>query len=216
MKAPKQSGTILRNDVIIKKSKVAKIKKEDLYTIIGIDPGLQHLGVGIISIEKNKIIKPEIKQITKKKFKKHYNPTTIAKYIIGYSSIIIKLKQNHEIDRRLHYIFETLSALFVEHGPDLIIVEDAFVGLNKNSALKLGLARGAILTAIGGNKIPYQTIPPKQIKMEITGNGCAMKEEILELLESLLPHWNKNLDKTSSHDASDAMAAAFCGIKFIF
>ena len=204
MKAHKISGTTLKHDVL-------KQGKAKISTIIGIDPGLQKMGIGILQLKDSKPVKPEIVQVTKKRTKHHFCPKNIAKSIAGYSTITLKLKQNHTLDARLHYIFEELSKLFEEHNPCLVMVEDAFVGINKNSALKLGLARGSILTAIGKHRLKYEAIPPKQIKMEVAGNGAAQKEEIDELFNQLLPKWEHN----TSLDAADALAAAFCGVKVI-
>lgn len=204
MKAHKTSGTTLKHDALTK-------SKTKITTIIGIDPGLQKLGIGILQLKDSKPIAPDIIQVTKKRTKLHFCPKNIAKSIAGYSTITLNLKQNHTLDARLYYIFEELSKIFEQHQPCLVMVEDAFVGINKNSALKLGLARGSILTAIGKHRLKYQAIPPKQIKMEVAGNGAAQKEEIDALFHTLLPKWKNN----TSLDAADALAAAFCGVKLL-
>ncbi len=202
MKAQSPVGTILKNEVLEKNPK-------NSITIIGIDPGLQNLGIGIIQLATNKKIKTQEIPITKKRSKTYYTPSEIAKCIHGYSCMTIKLKQR-ELDERLYYIYEQICIIFEEHQPTLVIVEDSFVGINKNSALKLGLARGCILTALGKYKIAHETIAAKQIKMEVMNKGDAKKEDIYALFEKILPKWSK-----TSLDSSDALAGAMCGIKIL-
>lgn len=200
MKARSPAGTISKN------STIKKLKNG--YTIIGIDPGLQNLGISVIQLTHNKKIKTRQVAITKKRSKTVYPTAEIAKCLSGYCCMTLKLKQTRKLEERLYYIYEQICAVLEEHKPKLVVVEDAFVGINKNSALKLGLARGCILTALGKYNIPYQAIAPKLIKHEILEKGDAQKEEIYALFEKLLPKWSN-----TSLDSTDALAAAFCGIK---
>ena len=197
MKALKTVGTTLKNTAL---------KCTGSEIIIGIDPGLAHLGIGIISLNNN-----ELEYEIGKKEKKIFKSELTAKLIDGYEYILLKIKQNRKIEEKLEFIFDALNEVIKEYNPKLMIVEDAFVGVNKNSALKLGIVRGCILTAIGKNKIPFETVSPRQIKMEITTSGAAQKEEIQETFSKILPNWPKEI----KFDCSDAIAAAFCGIKHI-
>jgi len=201
MKARSPAGTILKNSALKKKPK-------NSYTIIGIDPGLMNLGVGIIQISTAKKVKTLEVPITKKRSKTVYPASEIAKCVLGYACITFKLKQTRPIEERLYYIYDQLCEIMAEHQPSFVVVEDAFVGLNKNSGLKLGIVRGAILTTLGKSSIPYEAIAPKQIKSEVAERGDAQKEDIYDLFAKLLPKWTK-----TSLDSSDALAAAFCGIK---
>lgn len=203
MKAQSPAGTILKNDNLKKSPK-------DTLTIIGIDPGLQNLGIGIIQISCKKQIKTQEIPITKKRSKTYYPPHEIAKCLLGYSCITFKLKQTRTLETRLYYIYENLCQLIEEHQPNLVIVEDAFVGINKNAAMKLGLSRGCILTVLGRYKTKYIAIPPKRIKMEFANNGAAQKEEIYDIFSKVLKKWSR-----TSLDSSDALAAAFCGVKWL-
>lgn len=218
MKAFKTVGTILKNDPIFCNNTKTKSKKKNAIEnptnlsqvgeiIIGIDPGLQNLGIGIIALKPNALI--ESTTIGKRKFKEIFEPEKMATAIAGYQYALLRIKPNRLIQDKLFFIFETMSALFEEYKPKMIIVEDAFIGINKNSGLKLGLARGAILTAIGKHNLAFETLPPKQIKMEVSSNGAAQKEDIQDALAKLLPNWPKEM----KFDSSDAIAAAFCGIK---
>ncbi len=179
-----------------KKQKITK-------TIIGIDPGLQNFGIGIIYLNKNEIEKA----IVKKKI--IYDIKERIKNISNYSLILIKLKQTALIEEKLAFIYDYLINLIETVKPDLIVVEDVFVGLNKNSGLKLGIIRGCILTAIGKTKSCFETISPKQIKMEITKRGDAEKEDIQNIFKENLKNWPDEV----KFDSSDALAAAICGIR---
>lgn len=189
--------------------------------IIGIDPGLNNLGIGIISIQNNALLG---KKEEKKEEKKRGRPRTkekkekleirdLAKFVNGYAYALIKTKAKATLPKKLNYIYKQLLEIFEKFPPDLIIVEDAFIGINPSSGLRLGLARGCILTAIGKFDTLFETHPPKQIKMEFASDGNAKKEEIREIFKTILPNFPDS-DKISL-DCSDALATAFCGIKFI-
>lgn len=182
---------------------------QNITTIIGIDPGLKNLGIGIIKIDISKIGEASI--IGKKKKITIFEPPALARCVVEYAHLLLKIKQARKIEEKLWFIFETLDNLFQEHIPNLVIVEDAFVGINKNSALKLGLARGCILSVVGKHGTMFQTLAPKLIKAELTGNGAAQKEDIQTTFHQLLKNWPENMQ----FDSSDALAAAFCGIKIL-
>lgn len=201
MKAYKPVGTILKNEVFSKKQPNAEV-------IIGIDPGLQNLGIGIIKIKPNSIVNARIH-----KKKTLFDPANIAQNIVSYSYMLIKFKPGRNLEAKLAFAFENISKLFEELEPKLLVIEDAFVGINKNSALKLGIMRGCILTIAGLHKVECETMPPAQIKMLVTGNGAAQKEDIRAIFADFLPNWSKIDYHNIPLDSSDALAAAFCGIK---
>ncbi|WP_342261750.1 crossover junction endodeoxyribonuclease RuvC [Alphaproteobacteria bacterium endosymbiont of Tiliacea citrago] len=172
--------------------------------ILGIDPGLHFLGIGIIEID------PEIINTIETNKKNKINPISLIPIITNHTHLFLKLKTKRETTEKLFFIYEQINQIIERYSPNLIIVEDSFVGLNKNSAIKLGLARGSILTAIGKNKGKVEIIAPKQIKLEVTQKGNAEKQEIESFFKNNLENW-KNSEK---FDSTDALAAAFCGIKF--
>lgn len=172
--------------------------------IIGIDPGLKFLGIGIIEID------PQIFITIEKDHKEQIKAESLIPLITQYTHLLLKIKTNKGTPEKLHFIYETLDKIIEKHTPDLIIVEDSFVGINKNSAIKLGLARGSILTVIGKHKVRIENIAPKRIKMEVTQRGDAQKEDIEQFFEKNLENW-KNNEKL---DSTDALAASFCGIKY--
>ena len=161
-----------------------KIKKNKNQKIIGIDPGLKHLGISVIEVENKKPI--------------------------NYQAYLIKIKQQRNLEQKLYFIFTSVCKIIIKHKPMLAIVEDAFVGINKNSALKLGLARGSILTAIGKNEIEYKSISATRIKLNICGKGNCEKEEIKVKLQSVFKKFQE-----APLDISDATAAAIYGINLL-
>ncbi len=189
------------------------VKSDDFkskYTIWGIDPGLHSLGFAVVGLSQPPVVEYSIEKLgRKKRLIPQMDPVFLAieSYMIG----ILKIKANRSLAQKVYFIFDQLCNLFAEYTPDLVIVEDAFVGINKNSGLKLGVARGAILTAIGKYEANFEIMAPSEIKMEIVGNGGAEKD----LLRSIIFEKLAIVDQTLSLDASDALAAAVCGVKYL-
>lgn len=171
--------------------------------IMGIDPGLQFLGIGIIEID------PQIFTTIEINKKKQIYAKSLLPLITQYTHYFLKIKQNRETSEKLYFIHRSIDDLITQYQPDSIIIEDSFVGFNKSSSIKIGLSRGSILSAIGKHAKTAEIIAPKQIKMEITQKGTATKEEIEIFFEQNLENWQHS----EKLDSSDALAAAFCGIK---
>lgn len=176
--------------------------KQTNKTIIGVDPGLHFLGIGIIEINTLNSFKIETDK------KKRIISTSLLPLIENYTHFLLKIKTQRKTEEKLFFIYETICKIIEDYNPDLIIVEDSFVGFNKNSAIKLGLTRGSILTAIGKHKKKVEIISPSKIKMQLTQKGNATKEEIEFFFQINFKNW-KNTEKL---DNTDALAAAFCGI----
>jgi len=148
--------------------------------ILGIDPGTIVMGYGIIQI-KDKVI------------------TTLG---IG----VIKLDKLDDHALRLQKIFERTIAIIEEYHPDELAIEAPFFGKNVQSMLKLGRAQGVAIAAALSKKIPITEYSPKKIKMSITGNGNASKEQVAAMLVQIL-----GIDKDNKYlDATDALGAALC------
>ncbi len=148
--------------------------------ILGIDPGTVIMGYGLIHI-------------------KGLNPELI-------STGIIKLDKFEEHSDRLKKIFERTIAIIEEFKPDELAIEAPFFGKNVQSMLKLGRAQGVAIAAALSKNIPITEYSPKKIKMSITGNGNASKEQVAAMLQQLL-----KFKQTPSHlDATDALGAAMC------
>ena len=148
--------------------------------ILGIDPGTSIMGYGIIHIQNKKIILIKMDVLNLTNVKTHEN----------------KLKK----------IFETTLELIDLYKPDEFAVEAPFFGKNVQSMLKLGRAQGVSMAASLYKNIPIFEYSPKKIKMSITGNGNASKEQVAGMLKSLL-----GISEIPNQlDATDGLAAAVC------
>ncbi len=148
--------------------------------ILGIDPGTTIMGFGLIKVVNKKMEFIQLNELNLKKYDDHY----------------LKLK----------LIFERTIELIDTHNPDEIAIEAPFVGKNVQSMLKLGRAQGVAMAAGLSREVPITEYSPKKIKMAITGNGNASKEQVAKMLQSLLNL--KTLPKNL--DATDGLAAAVC------
>ena len=148
--------------------------------ILGIDPGTTIMGYGLIHIKEGKM-------------------TLIQMGVLNLSKL-----QTHEL--KLKRIFDQTLAMIDEYKPDELSVEAPFFGKNVQSMLKLGRAQGVAMAAGLYRDIPIFEYAPKKIKMAITGNGTASKEQVAAMLQSLL-----NIEAMPKHlDATDGLAAAVC------
>ncbi len=148
--------------------------------ILGIDPGTTVMGFGIIKVVNKQMHFVQMNELLLKKYDDPY----------------IKLK----------LIFERTLELIDTYHPDEIAIEAPFYGKNVQSMLKLGRAQGVAMAAGLSRQVPITEYMPKKIKMSITGNGNASKEQVAKMLQSVLKLKTlpKNLDST------DGLAAAVC------
>ena len=116
------------------------------------------------------------------------------------------LKKYTDPYTKLKVIFERTLELIDTHHPDEIAIEAPFFGKNVQSMLKLGRAQGVAMAAGLSRQVPITEYLPKKIKMAITGNGNASKEQVAKMLQTTLKLKTlpKNLDST------DGLAAAVC------
>lgn len=150
--------------------------------IIGIDPGTNVMGYGILGIKNKKPAMIAIGVIQLSKFESHY--------------------------LRLSRIFERVLGLVEQYLPDEMAIEAPFFGKNVQSMLKLGRAQGVAMAAALSRDIPIIEYEPRKIKMAITGNGAASKEQVREMLRRILNIPQADLD--TQLDATDALGAALC------
>ncbi|MGM0634569.1 MAG: crossover junction endodeoxyribonuclease RuvC [Bacteroidota bacterium] len=148
--------------------------------ILGIDPGTTIMGFGVIKIVNKKMQFVELNELILKKYNDPYT--------------------------KLKLIFERTIELIDAHHPDEIAIEAPFFGKNVQSMLKLGRAQGVAMAAGLSRQVPITEYLPKKIKMAITGNGNASKEQVAKMLQNMLnlKELPKNLDST------DGLAAAVC------
>lgn len=149
--------------------------------ILGIDPGTTIMGFGIISVENKKM------------------------KLMAVDELILKKYDTHQL--KLQKIFTTTLKLIDLYKPDEVAIEAPFFGKNVQSMLKLGRAQGVAMAAALYRDVPIVEYSPKKIKMAITGNGNASKEQVAEMLKTLL---NLKQFPTQYLDASDGLAAAVC------
>ena len=107
---------------------------------------------------------------------------------------------------KLKTIFERTLGLIGEFKPDEVSLEAPFFGKNVQSMLKLGRAQGVAIAAALYRNIPIFEYSPKKIKLSITGNGNASKEQVASMLKSLL----EIREMPAFLDATDGLAAAMC------
>ena len=154
------------------------LQKEQI--ILGLDPGTNVMGYGIIRVNGNKI---DLLQ---------YGVIHLKKYI-GYE---LKLKK----------IFERVLAIVDEFNPDEVALEAPFYGKNVQSMLKLGRAQGVAMAAALYREVPITEYAPKKVKQSVTGNGNASKEQVAKMLMQLL----KINEAPKLLDATDALGVALC------
>ena len=106
---------------------------------------------------------------------------------------------------RLGEIYAGINAVLEEHAPDQVAVEQVFMAANPSSALKLGHARGAAITAAVVAKLPIFEYTPRAVKLALVGTGTAEKEQVQHMIRLLL-----GVRQRMTLDESDALAVALC------
>jgi len=148
--------------------------------ILGVDPGSRVTGFGLIEVQKLKF-----------------------NYI---ASGCIRTKG--ELTDRITTIFIEIDQLIKQYQPDIVVIERAFMRPdrpNPDAAIKLGHARGAIISAAGVNGITMVEYSPNQIKKAVVGKGHATKDQVSYMVQESL-----KLNKAPQEDAADALAGAMC------
>lgn len=148
--------------------------------ILGIDPGTNITGYGIISCTGNRM-------------------SLVAAGVIDLTA----LNDHHA---KLKRIFERTVSLLETYCPDELAIEAPFFGKNVQSMLKLGRAQGVAIAAGLSHSLPVIEYSPKKIKQSITGNGNASKEQVAAMLQQLLRFG----EMPRFLDATDGLAAAVC------
>lgn len=154
-------------------SKVDKI-------ILGLDPGTNVMGYGLIQVNGSRLS------------------------VISTGVIHLQKLENHEL--KLKRIFEKVRFLVDEYLPDEVAIEAPFFGKNVQSMLKLGRAQGVAMAAVLMRDLPITEYAPRKIKQAVTGNGNASKEQVAAMLQSIL----KFTELPKYLDATDGLAVALC------
>lgn len=148
--------------------------------IMGIDPGTNVMGYGILGVNGKKAEVVVMGVIKLSKFDSHY--------------------------LRLRRIFERVTGLVDQYLPDELAIEAPFFGKNVQSMLKLGRAQGVAMAAVLARDIPIAEYAPLTIKQSVTGRGSASKEQVANMLKHILHIPEDRMP--SLLDATDALAAA--------
>jgi crossover junction endodeoxyribonuclease RuvC len=150
--------------------------------ILGIDPGTNVMGYGVIRVTGNKA----------------------ELVVMG----VIDMRKEKDPYLRLGKIFERVTGIIKEYLPDEMAIEAPFFGKNIQSMLKLGRAQGVAIAAAIHRDVPIHEYAPLKIKMAITGNGSASKEQVAGMLQRLLKLRDDQMPQFM--DATDALGAAYC------
>jgi crossover junction endodeoxyribonuclease RuvC len=148
--------------------------------ILGIDPGTNFMGYAMIIADND----------------------TIQCICMG----TLRMKKYSTQQEKLKHIFQRIRQLVKTYKPAHMAIEAPFFGKNVQSMLKLGRAQGVAIAAAITANVPVSEYSPKKIKLSVTGNGNAAKEQVQAMLGQLV-----TIDEIDgSLDASDALAAAVC------
>lgn len=150
--------------------------------ILGIDPGTNVLGYGLLGI----------------------NGRDAKMLAMG----VIDLRKVADVYLKLGRIYERISNIIDSFHPDELSIEAPFFGKNVQSMLKLGRAQGVVIAAAISRQIPICEYAPMQIKQTITGRGAASKEQVASIIQRTLNITDDNM--LPYLDATDALAAAYC------
>lgn len=150
--------------------------------ILGIDPGTNVMGYGLIKVVGRKV-------------------DLIA---MG----VIDLRRCTDVYLKLGRIHERVMGIIDSYHPDELAIEAPFCGKNVQSMLKLGRAQGVVIAAAISREVPIHEYAPLKVKQAITGNGQAGKEQVQEMVRRILQISPQNL--LPYYDATDALAVAYC------
>lgn len=148
--------------------------------ILGIDPGTQILGFGVVEA------------------------TPLSPKYVAMGVVDLRKEKDHFA--KIRKIFIEVTELIEHYKPDELAVEAPFYGKNIQSMLKLGRAQGSAIAAALNRNMPVFEYAPRKIKLSITGKGAASKEQVAALLTNIL----KTKDVPDFLDATDGLAVALC------
>ena len=146
--------------------------------ILGIDPGSRKTGFGVIE--------------------------RIGGKVAYITSGVIRVPEG-SLPERLKVVFDAITQIVQQQSPDVVAIEQIFMAKNASSALKLGQARGAAITAAVVQDLPVYEYEARKVKQSVVGTGAADKAQVQHMVKALL-----RLPGTPQEDAADALAVALC------
>jgi|TARA_B110000014_G_C19683245_1_gene358247 crossover junction endodeoxyribonuclease RuvC len=150
--------------------------------VMGIDPGSNCTGFGIVEEVKSDL------------------------NALHWSSV--KTSSKHSFHERLKIIYDELVLAIESFKPDVVAVEDLFYATNVKTVIKLGQTRGVTLLAAANCNIDLAEYSPMEVKQSVVGYGRADKNQVRDMVSTLL----RLKEKPDPFDASDALAVAICHI----
>jgi crossover junction endodeoxyribonuclease RuvC len=148
--------------------------------VLGIDPGSETLGWGIVEGDSSKY------------------------QLVDYGTI--KSNRRDRFSKRLLDIFDGVADIIWKFEPKVLSIEESFYAVNVEVALKLGQVRGIVMLAGEKAGLEIAEYSPRLVKQTIVGYGNAEKQQIQEMVRILL----KLNKRPEPHDAADALALAIC------
>jgi crossover junction endodeoxyribonuclease RuvC len=149
-------------------------------TVLGIDPGTAACGFGVVRREGNRLVSLD-----------HGWWSTPAR---------------EQPQLRLRRIYDEVSELLTRYEPEMVAIEESYVGLDARTALSVGQARGVALVACSNHGVPCVEYPPATVKQAVCGYGRADKAQVQRMVRAILA-----LDaEPTPHHAADALAVAIC------
>jgi crossover junction endodeoxyribonuclease RuvC len=148
--------------------------------VLGIDPGTQNTGYGVVYAR--------------------------GQRLAALDGGVIETRSDQPLEKRLTTIHARLGDLIKEHAPTALAIEDLFFGQNARSAFQVGQARGVVMLAAGLHGIPAYSYTPQAVKQAVCGSGSAAKDQVQRMVGALL---SLPEPPTPDH-AADALAVAIC------
>lgn len=149
-----------------------------LIRVLGIDPGSVVTGYGLIVSD------------------------GIRSFHLAHGHIRVK---GDNFPERLGHIHAALGQIIVQWQPQEVAIEQVFLSNNPMSALKLGQARGAAITAAVSRQLTVSEYAPRLVKKVVTGSGAARKEQVQIMVKAML-----QIESVLQVDAADGLAIAIC------
>ena len=155
--------------------------------VLGVDPGSIHMGLACVELKGRRF------------------------FCVGQRLVRVKEKNTDSWEERLRNIYFSTKESIALWKPQVASVEAVFMAKNAASALRLGQARGSVLTAIAASKVPIYEYPTRSIKQSVTSVGSANKEQVERMVKLLLG--SSLPEEKLRHDIYDALAASICHIQ---
>jgi crossover junction endodeoxyribonuclease RuvC len=153
-------------------------------TVIGFDPGSIRFGVGLVGVEKGNI-----------------------DYLYS-EEIRLNEKDFYE---KMAQLWKQLQAIYARFSIDEAAIEEGFLGKNVRSMSMIATVRGVVLGSLIMKGIGLKTYSPRAVKLAVTGNGSALKPQVMRMVKTLLDLRQRDLGS----DESDALAVAYCHALFL-